>query len=186
MRITRGPASNHAPRILGLRRPPAARRSPIPRAVRIAGRGFFVTSMLNSLRGRIPGMGRWFLDQVSKGLGFIQADHILQGVVICWSLRHALSDRGTWPIEWQGERRPDGFVRESFSLPREQARAKAKAFLKSYPSGRLHERGGAVARTSGWLDRIYYAPAADRGLDGDNGSRKRRDVRTNWRVRFRA
>ena len=30
--------------------------------------------------------------------------------------------------------RPDGFVRESFSLPREQARAKAKAFLKSYPT----------------------------------------------------
>ena len=28
---------------------------------------------------------------------------------------------------------PDGFVRETFSLPREQARAKAKAFLKSYP-----------------------------------------------------
>jgi hypothetical protein len=28
---------------------------------------------------------------------------------------------------------PDGFVRETFSLPREQARARAKAFLKSYP-----------------------------------------------------
>ena len=28
---------------------------------------------------------------------------------------------------------PDGFVRETFSLPRDQARAKAKAFLKSYP-----------------------------------------------------
>jgi hypothetical protein len=32
------------------------------------------------------------------------------------------------------KRRPDGFVRETFSLPREQARAKAKAFLKSYAS----------------------------------------------------
>jgi hypothetical protein len=30
--------------------------------------------------------------------------------------------------------RPDGFVRQSFSLPREQARAKAKAFLKAYPT----------------------------------------------------
>ena len=30
--------------------------------------------------------------------------------------------------------RPDGFVRESFSLPPEQARARAKAFLKSYPT----------------------------------------------------
>jgi hypothetical protein len=28
---------------------------------------------------------------------------------------------------------PDGYVRETFSLPREQARAKAKAFLRSYP-----------------------------------------------------
>ncbi|MFZ1968281.1 MAG: hypothetical protein WBG16_00595 [Bradyrhizobium sp.] len=32
------------------------------------------------------------------------------------------------------KRRPDGFVRETFSLPREQARAKARAFLRSYPS----------------------------------------------------
>jgi hypothetical protein len=30
--------------------------------------------------------------------------------------------------------KPDGFVRETFSLPREKARAKAKAFLKSYPT----------------------------------------------------
>jgi len=28
---------------------------------------------------------------------------------------------------------PDGFLRETFSLPREEARAKAKAFLKAYP-----------------------------------------------------
>jgi hypothetical protein len=28
---------------------------------------------------------------------------------------------------------PDGFVRERFSLSRQEARAKAKAFLKSYP-----------------------------------------------------
>jgi hypothetical protein len=28
---------------------------------------------------------------------------------------------------------PDGYARETFSLPREQARAKAKAFLRSYP-----------------------------------------------------
>lgn len=28
---------------------------------------------------------------------------------------------------------PDGFVRETFSLPREEARARARAFLKSYP-----------------------------------------------------
>jgi hypothetical protein len=28
----------------------------------------------------------------------------------------------------------DGFVRETFLLPREQARSRARAFLKSYPS----------------------------------------------------
>jgi hypothetical protein len=28
---------------------------------------------------------------------------------------------------------PDGFVRETFCLPREEARARAAAFLKSYP-----------------------------------------------------
>jgi hypothetical protein len=33
-----------------------------------------------------------------------------------------------------GHGRPDGYVRETFSLPREQARAKARAFLKSYPN----------------------------------------------------
>ena len=27
----------------------------------------------------------------------------------------------------------DGFLRETFSLPREEARAKAKAYLKAYP-----------------------------------------------------
>jgi hypothetical protein len=33
-----------------------------------------------------------------------------------------------------GHERPEGFVRETFSLPREQARAKARAFLESYPN----------------------------------------------------
>jgi hypothetical protein len=32
-----------------------------------------------------------------------------------------------------GRAQPDGYVRETFSLPREQASAKAKAFLRSYP-----------------------------------------------------
>jgi hypothetical protein len=29
---------------------------------------------------------------------------------------------------------PDGFVRETFSLPRKEARDKARAFLKKYPA----------------------------------------------------
>lgn len=28
---------------------------------------------------------------------------------------------------------PDGFIRETFSLPRQEARDKARAFLKKYP-----------------------------------------------------
>jgi hypothetical protein len=28
---------------------------------------------------------------------------------------------------------PDGFVRETYALPREQARSRARAFLKAYP-----------------------------------------------------
>jgi hypothetical protein len=28
---------------------------------------------------------------------------------------------------------PDGFVRETYALPREEARARARAFLKAYP-----------------------------------------------------
>jgi hypothetical protein len=28
---------------------------------------------------------------------------------------------------------PDGFVRETFALPRQEARAKARAFLEKYP-----------------------------------------------------
>jgi len=31
------------------------------------------------------------------------------------------------------QKQPDGFVRETFSLPRPEARARAIAFLKSYP-----------------------------------------------------
>jgi hypothetical protein len=38
-----------------------------------------------------------------------------------------------------GRNARDGFVRETLSLPREQARAKAKAFLKSYPKAAIVE-----------------------------------------------
>jgi hypothetical protein len=31
------------------------------------------------------------------------------------------------------ESAPDGFVRETYALPREEARARARAFLKDYP-----------------------------------------------------
>jgi hypothetical protein len=38
-----------------------------------------------------------------------------------------------------GRGQPDGYVRERFSLPREQARAKVKAFLRSYPKAYMSE-----------------------------------------------
>src|ERR1700722_17870229 len=40
-----------------------------------------------------------------------------------------------------GRGQPDGYVRETFSLPREQARAKAKAFLRSYPKAAYMSEG---------------------------------------------
>jgi hypothetical protein len=46
-----------------------------------------------------------------------------------------------------GRAQPDGYVRETFSLPRDLARAQAKAFLKSkaaYMSEVERSRGGAV------------------------------------------
>ena len=58
----------------------------------------------------------------------------------------------------------DGYVRVTFSLPREQARAKAKAFPEIVSEGRLDERGRTVARTAGWRHRIHHAPAENRGL----------------------
>jgi hypothetical protein len=42
-----------------------------------------------------------------------------------------------------------------------------------------------VARTSGWLDRIYYAPAADRGLMAPT-DREGRTPRTSSQARSRA
>jgi hypothetical protein len=53
----------------------------------------------------------------------------------------------------------DGFVRETFSLPRQEARAQAKAFLKSYPKAAYMSEverwrelpDGAIEFTMRWL-----------------------------------
>jgi hypothetical protein len=71
-------------------------------------------------------------DSKPDGLGFVPWDHILRAslcVGVCdMSLRpRDLADR------MAGRGQPDGFVRETFLLPREQVRAKAKAFLRSNP-----------------------------------------------------
>lgn len=114
------------------------------------------------LRGRIPGTASWFLDRLSKELGFVQTDHILQAIVICWSLRHALQTEGLGRPDGKA---PTGRVRPGNFFPAPRASSsQSQGFSKIVSERGLHERGGAVARTSGWLDRIYYAPAADRGL----------------------
>ena len=102
-------------------------------STRSTARRVFVASMLNSLRGRIRGRGCLFLDQGSEGLGFNDAGHILEaslcvGVCDMPFRPQDLADRMAKQV------RSDGFVRETFSLPREQARAKPRAFLKSYPA----------------------------------------------------
>jgi hypothetical protein len=47
----------------------------------------------------------------------------------------------------------DGFVRETFSLPREEARARAKAFLTSYPKAAyMSEVEGWRELPGGWIE----------------------------------
>ena len=41
--------------------------------------------------------------------------------------------------------RSDGFVRETFSLPRVEAREKARAFFNKYPKACLYDRGRTLA-----------------------------------------
>ena len=36
---------------------------------------------------------------------------------------------------WHGRLTGDGFIRETFTLPREEARAKAREILQRYPAG---------------------------------------------------
>jgi hypothetical protein len=52
-----------------------------------------------------------------------------------------------------GRGQPDGYVRETFSLPREQARAKAKAFLRSYP------KAAYMSEVERWRERDWQDPS---------------------------
>jgi hypothetical protein len=64
-----------------------------------------------------------------------------------------------------GRKLHDGYLRETFALPRDQARSKARDFLTRYPKGRLYELGRKLARAAGWRHRIHHAAAAQRRLD---------------------
>jgi hypothetical protein len=66
------------------------------------------------------------------GLGFVPDEHICLWSLCVWSCDMSFRPRDL-ADRMAGRRDPDGYVWETFSLPREQARAKAKAFLRSYP-----------------------------------------------------
>ena len=53
----------------------------------------------------------------------------------------------------------DGFVRQTFTLPREKARDRARDFLDRYPKAGLYERRRELARIAGRRHRIHYAQA---------------------------
>jgi hypothetical protein len=60
----------------------------------------------------------------------------------------------------RGRDAPDGFIRETFLLPREEARAKARAFLKSYPTAAYMSE---VGRWRELPDGASNSPCADCG-----------------------
>jgi hypothetical protein len=63
-----------------------------------------------------------------------------------------------------GRRKPDdGYLRETFTLPRDRARTKARDFLNRYP------KAAYMSGVESWRDarrrhRIHHAAAAQRGL----------------------
>jgi hypothetical protein len=72
-------------------------------------------------------------DNAGEGLGFCPIEPMFEwsssvGVATMPFRPRDLADRMARQRD-----APDGFLRETFSLPREEARAKAKAFLKAYP-----------------------------------------------------
>ena len=61
----------------------------------------------------------------------------------------------------------DGFLRETFTLPLEDARAKAREFLNAFPTGGYMNRR-KVAPASRRQNRVHNAAAAHRGLTGSD------------------
>src|SRR3954447_23793819 len=57
--------------------------------------------------------------------------------------------------------------RQTFRLPRGEARETAKAWFEQLSEGRLPDAGRELAPHRGRADRVHHAPPADRGLRGD-------------------
>ncbi len=58
----------------------------------------------------------------------------------------------------------DMWRRETFTLPRTEARDKAREWFVKYPQGRLYDRNRVLAGAFRRPDRIYHPAAAQRGL----------------------
>ena len=62
------------------------------------------------------------------------------------------------------QRPDDGYLRETFTLPRDKARATARDFLTRYPKAAYMSGVEHLARTARRGHRIYHAAAAQRRL----------------------
>jgi hypothetical protein len=58
----------------------------------------------------------------------------------------------------------DGYARETFTQPRDQARRTARTFLDRWPTAAYMSRSRELARAARWRDRVHDEAAAKRGL----------------------
>ena len=67
-----------------------------------------------------------------------------------------------------GRRKPDdGYLRETFTLPRDKARTKARDFLTRYPKAAYMSGVESWRELPGWRYRVHDAAAAQRRLKHD-------------------
>ena len=99
-----------------------------PSSVRIAGRRFFVISMLNSLRERIPGRGVGSSIDCPKDSDSFEVEPYIAGRRYLLEFATCPSGRGTWPTGWQSAD-PTGSCGKLFrSAPRNKHEPKPKPF----------------------------------------------------------
>jgi len=69
----------------------------------------------------------------SAGTRFGRGEAYIEPVVICWSCDMALRPRDLADRMAGRRKQDDGYLRETFTLPRDKARTKARDFLVRYP-----------------------------------------------------
>ena len=72
------------------------------------------------------------LGRGGAGTRFGRGERYIEPVVICWSCDMVLRPRDL-ADRMAGRRQDDGYLRETFTLPRDKARSKARDFLTRYP-----------------------------------------------------